>query len=122
MTVNTSIVLSTTNGVRDADLLVENGGNIYLSKDWTKLLSRMGFVKCKAATSKVTISPAELESLKVQFLNDISTFVTLEEILMELIITWDHHLNSNQINFIPLSNWTRDKQGIERIQWGGLAR
>ena len=101
---------------RDANLLVENGGSIDLSKDWAKrLLGRMGFVKRKA-TSKVTISPMELESSKVQFLNDIRTIVTLEEIPMELIINWDQ----TPIKFVPVSNWTHDKKGTERVQLAGL--
>ena len=84
-----------------------------LSKDWAKrLLSRMGYVKRKA-TSKVTISST---GLKVQFLNDIRTVVSLEEIPMELIINWDQ----TPIKFVPVSNWTHDKKGTERIQLAGL--
>ena len=48
----TAIVLATARDVtlaKDANLLVENGGSIDLSKDWAKrLLSRMRYVKRKA--------------------------------------------------------------------------
>ena len=118
-TVNTTIVLATARGVtlaKYANLLAENGCSIDLSKDRAKrLLSRMGYVKRKA-TSKVTISSTELESLKVRFLNDIRTVVSLEEIPMELIINWDQ----NPIKFFPMSNWTHDKKGTERIQLASL--
>ena len=116
---NTAIVLATARGVilaKDANLLAEIGGSIDLSKDWAKqLLSRMGYVKRKA-TSKVTISSTELESLKVQFLSDIRTIVSLEEIPMKLIINWDQ----TPIKFVPVFNWTHDKKGTERILLAGL--
>ena len=109
-------VLATARGVilaKDANLLAES---INFSKYWAKrLLSRMGYVKRKA-TLKVTISSTELESLKVQYLNDIRTVVTLEEIPMELIVNWDQ----TPIKFVPVSNWTHDKKGTERIQLAGL--
>ena len=50
---------------------------------------------------------------KLQFLNDIRTIVTLEEIPMELIIHWDQ----TPIKFIPVSNWTHDKKGTEEFSW-----
>ena len=84
--------------VKDANLLAES---IDLSKDWAKrLLSRMEYV----TTSKVIISSTELESLKVQYFNDIRT---LEETPMELIINW----YQTPIKFIPVSNWNHDKRG-----------
>ena len=35
---------------------------------------------------------------------------------MELIINWDQ----TPIKFVPVSNWTHDKKGTERIQLAGL--
>ena len=75
----------------------------------------MSYVKRKV-TSKVTISPMELESVKVQILNDIRTIVILKVIPMELIINWDQA----PIKFVPVSSWTHDKKGTERIQLAGL--
>ena len=52
----------------------------------------------------------------MQYLNDIRTVVTLEEIPMELIINWDQ----TPIKFVPVSNQTHDKKGTERIHLAGL--
>ena len=69
----------------------------------------------EAFTSQKTGQNGYLEewtiSLKVQFLNDIRTIVTLKEIPMELIINWDQ----TPIKFVFVSNSTDDEKGTERI-------
>ena len=73
----------------DANLLVENGGYINITKDWAqRLLQRMNLVKRKE-TTKVKVLPSNFEKLKKQFLLDVRTVVAMEEILKELIINWD---------------------------------
>ena len=58
----------------NATLFVENGGAIYITKDWgKKLLGRMGFVKCKCITAAKKATPEEFEEVKLQFLEDIES-------------------------------------------------
>ena len=71
------VVIAAAKGIaqtKDATLLVENGGVIYITKGWGKrLLGRMGFVKCKCITAAKKASPEEFEEVKLQFLEDIET-------------------------------------------------
>ena len=67
--VNTETVMGTARGVvisHDANLLVENGGYINITKDWAQLLQRMNLVKRKG-TTKVKVLPSNFEKLKKQF-------------------------------------------------------
>ena len=65
--VNTETVMGTATGVvisHDANLLVENGGYINITKEWAqRLLQRMGLVKRKG-TTKAKVLPPDFEKLK----------------------------------------------------------
>ena len=66
---------------RDVNLLANNGGLIKLTDDWAKnMLNRVGFVKRKAC-SKAKVNP---EKLKEDFLPEIKSIVTIDEIPEEL--------------------------------------
>ena len=96
----------------DANLLACNGGGIILSKRWARgLLGRMGMVK-RRASSKAKISVEDFEAVKEEFLLEIKNVVSFDEILPPLIINWDQM----GINCIPVSSWTREKEGTKRIQ------
>ncbi len=117
--INSAIVISAAIGIvksRDSNLLKSNGGHIELTKSWAlSLLQRMGFVKRRNTTkSKVTI--ADFEEKKMQFLFDIKAIIEMEEIPPELVINWDH----TGINYIPVSNWTMEKEGAKRVEIFGV--
>lgn len=70
---------------KDSNLLAKNGGHIALTRDCARsLLDRMGFVKGKANT-KAKVLVEDFEKLKAQFLFDIETFTSLEEIPQSLV-------------------------------------
>ena len=70
----------------DANLLIENGGYINITKDWAqRLLQRMNLVKRKGTTT-VKVLPSDFEKLKKQFLSDIRSIVAMEDIPKQLII------------------------------------
>ena len=75
----------------------------------------MGYVKRKASTTaKVTVE--DFADMKAQFLLDIQAFVEFEEIPLELVFNWDH----TGIHYVPVSNWTLEKEGAKRIVIAGL--
>ena len=88
---NTEIIMGTARGVvisHDANLPVENGGYINITKNWAQqLLQRMNLVKRKG-TTKVKVFPSNFKTLK-NILLDIHTVVAMEEIPKELITNWD---------------------------------
>ena len=71
-------------------LLASNGGHIVLTKKWSKyLLKRMGFVKRKA-NSKARANVDNFVEVKTNYLADIRTIISLDEVPPCLIINWDH--------------------------------
>lgn len=100
----------------NANLLTENGGYMNITKDWAKrLLQRMNMVKRKGST-KAKMMPADFDKLKAQFLSDIRTIVSMEDIPAELIINWDQ----SSLKYVPTSNWTFEEKGMKRIEIAGL--
>ena len=107
--VNTQIVMATARGVimsHDSNLLTENGGYMNTTKDWAKrLLQRMNMVKRKD-TTKAKVMPADFDKLKAQFLSDVRTIVSMEDIPAKLIINWDQ----SSLKYVPTSNWTFEEK------------
>lgn len=56
--------------------------------------------------------PADFEAIKVQFLSDIHTIVTMEDIPKDLIINWDQ----SSLKYVPTSNWTLEEKDSKRIE------
>ena len=117
--INTAIVMACAEGVitnHDSNLLASNGGYITITKDWAKsLLSRMEFVKRHASTS-AKVSPQSFDKLKEQFLFDAKCLIAMEEISDSLVINWDQ----TGIQYVPVSAWTMEKQGMKRVKIKGL--
>lgn len=44
----------------------------------------------RKGTMKAKVMPADFGKLKAQFLSDVQTIVSMEDIPAELIINWDH--------------------------------
>ena len=97
-------------------MLAANGGPIVLTRGWAQyLLNKMGYVKRKASsTAKVTVE--DFASVKAQFLLDIRAFFELEEIPFELVFNWDRI----GIQYVPVSNWTLEKEVTKRVEIAGL--
>ena len=113
--VSTAVVVATARGIvlnKDANLLYSNGGGIKLTDEWAKsLLSRMGYVKRKAC-SKAKVDVEQFEKLKKDFLKDIKSIITMDEIPLDLIINFDQ----TGINYVPISSWTMEKEGTKRVE------
>ena len=74
----------------EPSLLVENGGPFSATKHWAhSLLSRMRYVQRKATTSKSKYSHSDFAKARRQFLEDVYTTVTMEDIVPELLLNWD---------------------------------
>ena len=69
----------------------------------------MGFGKRKANT-KVEVLLEDFEKLKSQFLFNIETFTSLEEIPESLVFNWDQ----TAIKYVPVLDWTMDKKGTKK--------
>ena len=117
--VNTETVMGTARGVvlsHDANLLLENGGYINITKDWARrVLQRMNLVKRKG-TTKMKVLSSNFERLKKQFLSDIHAVVAMEEIPRQLIINWDQ----TGIKYVPVANWTFEEKGAKRVEITGM--
>jgi hypothetical protein len=112
--INNAVVIGIITGIlRDvnSNLLLENGGPINVDKGVARrLLERMHYVKRKG-TTKAKVTPADFESLKMQFLDDIKTVVMFEGIPRELIFNWDH----TGLNYVPSSHWTLETKGSKKV-------
>uniref|UniRef100_A0A1X7V0T9 DDE-1 domain-containing protein n=1 Tax=Amphimedon queenslandica TaxID=400682 RepID=A0A1X7V0T9_AMPQE len=75
----------------------------------------MGYVKMRA-TKKSKVKPSDFEKYKNQFILDVMTISTMEDIPKELIINWDH----TGIIYIPLSSWTMEKEGATQVEVAGI--
>jgi len=91
----------------DANLLEENGGEIKLTDEWAKnVLKRMGYVK-RRACSKAKVDPEHFENLKEDFLWEIKSVVTIDQIPDELILNFDQ----TALNYVPVTPWTMEEEG-----------
>ena len=63
---------------------------------------------------KVTVS--NFEEMRSQYLMDIKAIVTMEEIPDDMVLNWDQ----TAIKYIPLSNWTVDKEGSKWVKVVGI--
>ena len=75
----------------------------------------MGFVKRKVNT-EVKVLVEDFEKLKSQFLFDIDTFTSLEEIPESLVFNWDQ----SALKYVPVPDWTMDKKGNKKVKLAGL--
>ena len=113
--INTAVVVAAGLGVvtaHDANLLEENGGKIKLTNEWAKnVLKRMGLVKRKAC-SKAKFDSEHFENLKENFLREIKSVVTIDEIPDELILNFDQ----TALNYVPVTPWTMEEEGAKRVE------
>ena len=115
LAINTSVVIAAGEGIvmaHDANLLAENGGEIKLTDEWAKnVLKRMGYVKRKAC-SKAKVDPEHFEKLKEDFLLEIKSIVSIDEIPDELILNFDQ----TALNYVPVTPWTMEEEGAKRVE------
>ena len=118
--ITASVVVAAVRGILmccSPSQLVEFGGHITLSKTWAyHLLERMKFVRRKATTSKSRQKPQDFNKLKEDFLADVVSVVTMEEIPPELILNWDQ----TGINLVPAASWTMERAGSKRVEISGV--
>ena len=112
---NTAIAMGCAEGIvrsADSNMLAVNRGHILITMEWAKnLLSRMGFVKRRAST-KAKVSVKDFQEKKEQFVLDLKTVVTIEDIPLDLIINWDQ----TGMQYAPVSAWTMEKEGSKRLE------
>lgn len=117
--INTSIVVAAAEGLllaRNRSLLPQYGGKLQLEKPWARsLLICMGFVKSKATTAG-KLPVGEFETVKINFLERISSTVKDAIIPPELVFNVDE----TAINLVPASNWTMELAGSDGIPITGL--
>lgn len=113
--VGTSVVIGIGRGIllkHSKASLQEFGGTIHLNKEWAKsVLRRMGFTK-RRANSKSKILLENFMAVKEQYLKDIKSIVTMEDIPKDLIINWDQ----TAMKIVPSSSWTMEKKGTKRVE------
>ena len=76
----------------------------------------MNLVKWKTAIEKPKVTVSNFEELRCQYLMDIKAIVTMEEIPDDMGLNWDQ----TAIKYIPLSNWTVDKEGSKQVKVVGI--
>lgn len=114
--INTAIMMAAATGMvqfHNSNLLSLNGGPISITKAWAKsLLSRMSFVKRCATTKKPKMTNTDFEAGKY----DAKALIELEEIPDSMVLNWDQ----TGIHYVPVSNWTMDKEGSGRVEIVGV--
>jgi hypothetical protein len=117
--VNSSIVRATALGIvesKNPGRLEKNGGDLDFSKDWAnKFLTRMGWTKRRAITSKGK-DPADFPELKERMLSQLESAVTEHHVPKQLVVNWDQ----TAIHFIPVSNYTMNESGAANINVAGI--
>ena len=98
--VNTAVIIGAATGIvkaKDANILIENGGYLDLSKEWAqRLMTRMGLVKRKGSTA-AKITDEDFYRLKEQYLTDIEMISKFSNIPKDLVIKL-------QFKYVPVSN------------------
>ena len=116
--INSAIVMAAGTGMlmkTDPGSLMCNGGTIELKKSWAKhFLRNMNYVKRKGTTKSKSFVQ-NFDELKSQYLSDILSIVTFEEIPDSLVINWDQ----TGINYVPVSQWTMAVEGSKRVEIAG---
>ena len=116
--VSSAIVSTAAKGIllKVKKMLPEYGGQATLTKAWAQsLLNCMGFVKCRG-TTKCSISAENFESLREEYLNNVSTTVIMEDIPPEMVLNWDQ----TGLRIIPSKSWTMEKRGSRRVELKGI--
>ena len=117
--INSTITMAVAQGIVnnfDSNLLLENGGHINLTKTWAKyLLQCLGFVKRRSST-KSKVSPSDFSHLQEQFSYDARVLIEIMEIPNSLVINWDQ----TGIQYIPVSKWTMEREGLKRVEITGF--
>ena len=118
--VNSRVISAAAEGIvkaTDRTLLLENGGLIKLTLDWTySLLRRMCYVKRKATTkARIALDQEQFAAFKKRYLQQIKTVVKDGKIPPELVINWDQ----TGISVVPSFNWTQAEKGTSRIEIAG---
>uniref|UniRef100_A0A1X7UK18 DDE-1 domain-containing protein n=1 Tax=Amphimedon queenslandica TaxID=400682 RepID=A0A1X7UK18_AMPQE len=70
----------------------------------------MGYVKQKANT-KMSVKSDDFETMKHQFLFDVTCITDIEDIPSALIVNWDH----TGLKCVPVGQWTMAKEGSTRV-------
>ena len=110
--VSSRIVIAGAKGIllsSNRSLLSDYGGPISLTRAWAhSLLKRMQFVRRKGATAKSKSSGEHFDRLKAEFLQEIQSIVSMEDIPAKLVLNWDQ----TGIKIVPSSSWTMEKCGL----------
>ena len=70
----------------------------------------------RRGTTTAKINPDNFENLRETFLEQIRSTVLFEDIPLDLIFNWDQ----TGLNYVPVSNWTMEKEGAKRVEIKGL--
>ena len=76
----------------------------------------MNYVQRRATTAKAKFSMNDFEEKRRKFFAELLDTVESEEILPELILTWDQ----TGIKLVPSSSWTMEERGTRRVELAGL--
>lgn len=119
--INTAICIAVAEGIvhaYDKQLLSCNGGPISLKKSWAQsILHRLNMVKRRGScTAKVKFTDEKFSEIKDEFLQRVETAVKKYNIPPEIIYNWDH----TGINYVPVSSWTMEVEGTQRVPIIGL--
>ena len=113
--INSSITIAVAQAIvtnYDSNLLSENEGHIILTKSWENyLLRHLGFVK-KRCSTKAKVSASNFAWLQEQFGYDARVLIDMMEIPGSLAINWDQ----TGIQYVPVSQWTMEKEGMKWIE------
>ena len=109
--VSSKVVVAGAKGILlscNQSLLSDYWGPVSLTQSWVSpRLKRMNFVQRKGTTAKSKHLAEQVDRLKADFLEEVKSIVTMEEVPAELVMNWDQ----TGINLVPSSSWTLERRG-----------
>ena len=114
--VNSTIAIATAKALTKRYPLLEKD-NIILGKPWAKsLFKRMGFVKRRATTGKVTIPVGAQKEAEFRFMNQIVNQVEKHQIPPSLVINFDQ----TPSKYVQVSSNTMKNKGLTSVAISGI--
>jgi len=125
--ITTAVITSVAKGIieaNDRSILVENGGYLSLNHQWGRnVLYRMEkedkkWVRRKATTEKIPVSPGFLNESKLNFQRNIKSLQHWHEIPDDLIINYDQ----TPLSYVSSPNHTLEMEGTKSVPLVGKGK
>ena len=116
--VSVPVVIAAARGIiahERKDMLSEFGGSFIPTKNWARMLDRMGFTKRKG-TKAAKQKSGDLPEIKQNFVFKFLDVVSKHQIPADIVVNWDQ----TGVRMVPSGNWTMEKKRSCQVAIAGL--